>query len=161
MYLWGVNRLSNLTLPYLNLKKDAEKRMKKLTRTFIRGVVLSSVMLISACATYQISKDFNGQQIEASDSGSTPIAYIHAKNYGYYLFNVIPLISGDCEKVGSTRWFTDNVNPHNSVDILTKKARELGAAKVVNIATTHRESGAFTFWVFWYRGAQSSGTAVK
>lgn len=135
--------------------------MKKVKRIFVMGVALSAIMLISSCATYQVSKDFNGQKVEADSAGAVPVAYIHAKNYGYYLFNAVPLISGDCEKTGNTSWFTDNVNPENSVDLLTKKSKELGATNVTDISSTYRTSGMYTLWIFWYRGAQSSGTAVK
>ena len=72
--------------------------MKKVKRILIVLMGLSVFMLISACATYQVSKDFNGQQVEATDSTATSIAYIHAKNYGYYLFNVVPLLSGGIAK---------------------------------------------------------------
>lgn len=132
--------------------------MKKVKRIFVIGMALSAIMLISSCATYQVSTDFNGQKVEG---GAVPVAYIHAKTYGYYLFNVVPLISGDCEKIGSTSWFTDNVNPENSIDLLTKKSKELGATNVTDISSTYRTSGMYTLWIFWYRGAQSSGTAVK
>ena len=135
--------------------------MKKLKRIISVALAFSAVMLVSSCATYQVSEDFKGQQVETVNTGAVPVAYIHAKNYGYYLFNIVPLISGDCEKIGSTSFFTDNVNPKNSVDLLTKKAKELGSSKVIDIASTQRESGKYTLWVFWYRGAQSSGTAVK
>ena len=57
--------------------------------------------------------------------------------------------------------FTDNVSLKNSVELLTKKAKELGAANVIDISSTYRASGMYTLWIFWYRGAQSSGTAVK
>lgn len=135
--------------------------MKKTKKRFVMWMALSAIMLISSCATYQVSKDFNGQKVEADNSGAVPVAYIHAKNYGYYLFNTVPLISGDCEKVDSTSWFTDNVNPENSINLLTKKAKELGATNVTDISSTYRASGMYTLWIFWYRGAQSSGTAVK
>ena len=135
--------------------------MKKLKRVIVLALAFSATMLVSSCATYQVSKDFKGQQVDSADPSSIPVAYIHAKNYGYYLFNTYPIISGDCEDVGGTSWFTDNANPHNAVDLLTKKAKELGAFKTINVQTTHRESGAYTFWIFWYRGTQASGTAIK
>lgn len=135
--------------------------MKKVNKVVVAVMALFAVVLLSGCATYQVSKDFNGQQINLEDSSSIPVAYIHAKNYGYYLFNTYPIISGNCKKVGTTSWFTDNVNPQDTVDLLTKKANELGASKTIDIQTTHRESGAYTFWIFWYRGSQASGTAIK
>jgi len=124
-------------------------------------LAFSAVVLISSCATYQVANNFKGQQIEALNPEAVPIAYVHAKNYGYYLFNAIPLVSGDCNVVGTTSWFTDNVNPQNAVELLTRKAGELKASKIIDVQTTHRESGAATFWIFWYRGSQASGTAIK
>ena len=134
--------------------------MKKTKRIIVAVMAFSAILLVASCATYQVSKDFKKQQVDVESEG-TPIAYIHAKNYGYYLFNVVPLISGDCENIGATSWFIDNVNPQNAVDLLTKKAKALGASKTVCLQTTHRESGAYTFWIFWYRGSQASGTAIK
>ena len=123
-------------------------------------LLFCALIVIEGCSSCEVSTQFNSQEVTSSSYGK-PIAHIWAKNYGYYLFNIIPLVSGNPYNPNKMLFFTNNVEPQYSVEILTKKATSLGASKVVNITSTKYESGACTMFIFWYRGAQSSGTAVE
>jgi hypothetical protein len=130
---------------------------KKIQLLAILLAILS--VLTAGCATYEIAKDFNKQKIETTDA--TPIASIHADNFGYYLFNSIPLITGDTKNVNSFCVFKNTVTVKPVIAMLTEKAKELGATRTTNIKTNVEQTGVIGLWIFWYRGVQASGNAVK
>jgi hypothetical protein len=121
-------------------------------------VIAVFIILMVGCTNVEIAKKFDGQLTEVTDS--LPVAHINVDNYGYYLFNCIPLISGNT-KNASTRLFTDTVRVEPVVARLTAEANRLGASKTTNIKTSVEESGIITLWIFWYRGVQASGNAIK
>ncbi len=112
-------------------------------------------LLMSACASVEVVKNpnLNGQAI--ANSGRT-IAHIDAQNWGIYLFT-IPLFTGSTTNPGSIDVLNDTVNVPSLMPVLTKKSKELGATKTLDLASQYSESGL----IFYSRSVNISGNAVK
>lgn len=131
-------------------------KQKKLT--FI-ALILGFAALLSSCSTIEKGKNLNGQSLENAPSQS--IAHINADIFGYYLFNTIPLITGDPKDPFSTKIFVNTVKPETVVSMLTNESKKLGASKTTDIKIEMEETGTMTLWIFWYKDAQASGNAIK
>ncbi len=124
---------------------------------FLLGI---SFTLLTGCATTEVGENFNGQFIETKNN--TPVAHIHADCYGYYLFNCIPLITGDPENPPyGFKIFKNTVKVKPVIKLLTKASKNLGATRITDIKTNIENTGAYSFWIFWYKDIQASGNAVK
>lgn len=112
-------------------------------------------LLMSACASVEVVKNpnLNGQAI--ANSGRT-IAHIDAQNWGIYLFT-IPLFTGSTTNPGSIDVLNDTVNVPSLMPVLTKKSKDLGATKTLDLASQYSESGL----IFYSRSVNISGNAVK
>ena len=112
-------------------------------------------LLMSACASVEVVQDpnLNGQAI--ANRGRT-IAHIDAQNWGIYLFS-IPLFTGSTTNPGSIDVLNDTVNIPSLMPVLTKKSKELGASKTLDLASQYSESGL----IFYSRSVNISGNAVK
>ena len=125
--------------------------------------VLCLVLSLSACAVVNVATvdQLNEQQL-APDT--TAVAHIQARNWGWYLFNFIPLVSGNLNSPGFPQFpafFRNNVEVELVVDLVTAKSRELGATM-----TTDLQSNDYSRWrpltlVLWLRDIEVSGNAVK
>ncbi len=116
-------------------------------------------LLLAGCASVKVVRDLNGQQLTAA--GETPIAHLHGDIFGYYLFGVWPLFTGDPADPRRFAWFRDTVTETAAVDMLTKKSRELGATKTTDLTTRLDSTGLQTLFTVWYYDVQVSGNAVK
>ena len=121
-------------------------------------IIAIATVLTAGCTCVELTKNFNGQLTEVTDA--KPVAHINVDNYGYYLFNTIPLITGDT-KNNSFKLFQDTVQVNSVVDRLTTESKKLGASKTTNIKTSVEETGLITLGIFWYKGVQASGNAIK
>jgi hypothetical protein len=119
------------------------------------------VVSITSCTSYDVADlpSLNGQKIETTNA--EPIAHINTDLYGYYLFNVWPIITADPRASAGFALFTDTISEENAVYAMTLKAKELGANKVTNIKSTFDNTGVFTLFISWYKSYQVSGNAIK
>lgn len=112
-------------------------------------------LLMSACASVEVVKNPNLNAQAIANSGRT-IAHIDAQNWGIYLFT-IPLFTGSTTNPGSIDVLNDTVNVPSLMPVLTKKSKELGATKTLDLASQYSESGL----IFYSRSVNISGNAVK
>ncbi len=112
-------------------------------------------LLMSACASVEVVKDPNLSGQAIANSGRT-IAHIDAQNWGIYLFT-IPLFTGSTANPGSIDVLNDTVNVSSLMPVLTKKSKELGATKTLDLASQYSEAGL----IFYTRSINISGNAVK
>ena len=123
-------------------------------------VLLTGILLLlSACTSVEVGNKLNQQKITIGEE--TPIAHIYANCFGYYLFNCIPLVTGDTEDPNSFCMFEHTVKAENVVELLTKEAKKRGATRVIDITSQEEQTGWFSMWISWYRNVQVSGNAVK
>lgn len=93
---------------------------------------------------------------------------IVATNYGYYLFNWIPLFSGGKDE-NSFAMFSDNVNLAAAMQTFNQKCRELNVEKVCDIQTDGNSTCYFswipylgtTFGLYWYKEIQVSAVVAQ
>ena len=130
--------------------------MMKNYRLLLLGV---AGLLMAGCASVNVARNLNGQQL--TTSGDAPIAHLNGDIYGYYLFGVWPLVTGDPADPDGTAWFTNTVTEQAAVDMVTRKSKELGAAKITDLSSRTDSTGKQTLFLIWYSSVQVSGNAVK
>ena len=116
-------------------------------------------LLLAGCASVTVNKDLNGQQL--TTTGEKPIAHLHGDIYGYYLFGLWPLFTGDPANDNRMAWFRDTVTEKDAVDMVTKKSQEIGATKTTDLSSRTDSTGLNTLFLVWYYDVQVSGNAVK
>lgn len=121
-------------------------------------VVLMS-FFICGCSTVSVSTSINKQQLTATEG--TPIGNINVDIYGYYLFSVWPIFTGDPNNPNEWVWFEDTVTVDNAVKMLTTEAKKLGASKTVNLQTFYLSDWVCLSLISWCREVHASGNAVK
>ncbi|MEI7437262.1 MAG: hypothetical protein WCL16_10720 [bacterium] len=116
-------------------------------------------LLLTGCASVDVCKTLNNQQL--TTTGEKNIAHLHGDIYGYYLFGLWPLFTGDPADSKRIAWFKDTVTEEAAVDMLTKKSMELGATKTTDLTSKTDSTGLNTLFLVWYYDVQASGNAVK
>lgn len=99
----------------------------------------------------------------SSASSDMKKTQIMITNYGYYLFNCVPLFSGGIED-GSFALFSDKVNVDSAMRTLKIKCEEMNAARICDVQAT-KTSTCCLSWVpyigttlglYWYKEVQIS-----
>lgn len=130
--------------------------MKKI---FIFSILLSCVFLFTGCSSVDVSTSLNNQLL--TEQKEKPIANINVDIYGYYFFTIGPLWTGDPDTIGGILWFEDTITVDNTVKMLTRKSKELGASKTVNLQTLYTSNWLPWTLMFWCREIHASGNAIK
>lgn len=116
--------------------------------------LLATLFVFVGCTSVQTAQKLNDQKLTVGTEQS--IGNINVTNWGLYLL-WIPLITGDNENIGSVAWFKNTVTLEDVVGVATKKAKEMGATKAVDM-TSMVTPGAFLFNI---KQVQVSVNAVK
>ena len=132
--------------------------MKKRAFILFAGVVMA--MVITGCSSLETSQNFNG--LAVTDSKTTkPIAHINARVYGIFLFDAVPLFCGSVNSVNKSAAFIDTVNVNNTLGMVAREARGLGATKLINVNSYYQSYWLWYTLLFWNREIQVSATAAK
>lgn len=129
--------------------------MKKLGLAIM---TVAAIAMMSGCASIQTAskKDLNGEKL--TTAGAEDVMHINGSNWGFYVLSV-PIFTGSTEKPGDMLFGTDTVKLANVVNMVTKKSKDLGATKTVDM-----NSGISSTWifpVFFIRDVQVSANGVK
>jgi hypothetical protein len=95
--------------------------------------------------------------------------------YSYYIFRVIPIVSGDARRPGKTIWFTEPYSSNDMVNTMSGKAKKMGADKLVDMVSINEGNwlleknslpapiwiGLILFGGVWVEETQISANAVK
>lgn len=132
--------------------------MKKIAFMF---TLVGAALLFAGCSSLQTAdaSKFNGQKITAAGTG---VAHISGSCSGLYLL-WIPLIVGSTESPNSIVFSEDSCNVTAVTDMVTKKGKELNAAKTIDLVSTKDSSNIpipIPFLFFW-RTVTVSGNAVN
>ena len=134
-------------------------------------VVLLAVML-GGCYSMDVGTNAVLQKSELVEGVDKPIEHVLISNYGWYLFNCIPLVCGNATPGESFPWkfFTDQVNPILLHDRLMTYANSKDA-NVKNIVFSRDERVFFDVpgteipcplpFLVCYQEIQLSGVLVK
>lgn len=119
---------------------------------------MASLFVVVGCASVQTAQKLNDQKL--TTGGDVSIGNVNAENWGLY-FLWIPLLSGDTEKMGSIAVMKDTVNTESVVSIATKKAKEMGATKSVDLNSSASSMMIFPPFLIFYKAVQVSTNAIK
>ncbi len=118
-------------------------------------------LIVASCASVSQSEKSDIPKI-SDINGTTKRVLV--TNYGYYLFNCLPLFSGG-RADGEFELFADNVNQTKTMEIFKKTCEQLGATEISNIQNETTSTCFFdwapfgtTFGLYWYRESQISAS---
>jgi len=131
--------------------------MKKRTLMMFAAVVMA--FAITGCTSLETSKNFNGLGMTANRT--KPIAHINARISGVFLFDAFPLFSGSVNNVDKVAAFVNTVSLDNTMGLVTRHARGIGATKLVNVNSYYHSRWLWYTLLSWERQMQISATAVK
>lgn len=117
--------------------------------------IFLALVFAAGCASIQTSHNFEGVQV---DSNTRPISIVAIENYGWYLFGLFPLVTGNPDRPNenSFRLFHDTVTLANNVKMLAEKARTEKATNLANIRSSTRSDLAIGFFILGRRIAFTS-----
>jgi hypothetical protein len=113
---------------------------------------------MAGCSSVQTGVNYNG--MSPTTTSAKPVAHLNGEAWGLYFLPLFPLLTGDTSTPGSIAVLQNTVNVGGVVDMTTKKAKDMGAASVLDI-TSDRTSFPILFPLIWYKSVQVSGNAVK
>ena len=129
-----------------------------MTRKIFTTVMSAALAVVfTACSSIMPGTTVQGKQLSDSDVTTVPV-HLNGEIWGIYLFGLLPLMAGSSTSPGSSTVFKDTVRVDNAVSMLTKRAKEMDANRVNDLAT-YRSS--MWFIVFSYKSVQVSGNALK
>jgi len=136
-----------------------------------KGVcALVSLVLVAGCVNVQQANRVAPAGVALHGTPGTPVEYVQVSNFGYYLFNCIPIFCGNTadDRQGNTIWFSDEVTLAKTQDILVDRARSRNcqmAALQPQVKSTCFFSAipyvGTTFGILWYKEVQLSAALVR
>ncbi len=131
--------------------------MKKRVLLVFASAVMA--LVLTACSSMETSKNFNGLSVTASRT--RPIAHINARVNGVFLFDTFPLFCGSVNHIDKVAAFVNTVSLDNTLGLVTREARGLGATKLINLNSYYDTEWLWYTLILWKRQTQISATAVK
>ena len=127
--------------------------MKKSLLTLAALAVLS---IFAGCTTIESTQKFNRMGLGTPNEKAICQTYVELS--GFYLFG-LPIVVGSPAGHGDWTMFRNNLTAENAVYLLTKEAKMLKAARVINVQVNKTDS--FIFFGISRRTVQASGTGVR
>ncbi len=146
----------------MEILQSFRKRNQVMERThimkkfFLMAVAVASAAMLSACASVTVVKDPYINNLQLANDGSAKIAHVNVQNSGLY-FLWFPLLSGDTDNPGTLAFLKDTVNLQSTAPIMTRKSKELGGKKVLDMTSQVSEWS----FIFCIRSVNISGNVVK
>ncbi len=130
-------------------------------RKILKAVIALITIALTSCTGVTHSQRQETPKISGIDKNAEQIMIT---NYGYYLFNCIPLGSGSTEN-NSFELFSDKVNLNSAMQTFNNECERLGATQIANLQA-EKNSTCFFSWcsigttlgIYWYKEIQVSGT---
>lgn len=126
--------------------------MKKLSYLFAVVAIAS----LCGCTTVQSTTNFKTMTI--GEGRKEPVAHVHVRISGFYLFGCLPILCGSRAGDGKSAFFQDNCTVEHVVNLACKEARGEGGNNVLNLVTDYTEVN-FILWS--HRFISASATSVK
>jgi len=129
------------------------------------GLVVVLAVGLVGCASVDVATKLNDLKI--TEGGATPVAHINGYCWGLYFLPYVPLLAGDPsrpvsesapESGGSVLFLQNSVRLEPVVEMVTRKAKALGATRITDLQSRR---GSICLVLFWIRSYQVSGNAVK
>ena len=126
--------------------------MKKIT--YLLAAVFLAVL--TGCTTVLSTTNFKTMTV--GESRKEPVAHVHVRVTGVYIFGCLPFMCGSRAGDGKTSFFQDNCTVENVVNLACKEARGEGANNILNLVTDYTE---INFLLWSNRFISASATAIK
>jgi len=136
----------------------------------IGAYAAASLVLMTGCVSVQQTNRVAPAGVTLQGTAGTPAEHLHVSNFGYYLFNCIPIFCGNTaeDRHGNTIWFSDEVTLAKTQNIVVDHVR----ARNCKMAALHPhvKSTCFfssipyvgtTFGILWYKEVQMSAVLVR
>jgi len=128
------------------------------------------LLSLTGCVSVQRSERVVPAGVGILGTPGTPAEHVHVSNFGYYLFNCIPIFCGNTatDRLGNTIWFSDEVTLTKTQAIMVDEARSRNS-RLVEIQPTVKSTCFFgsipyvgtTFGLLWYKEVQMSAVLVR
>lgn len=143
----------------LYFKESIDKNKMK---NLIKIAIILPLILLASCTSISTTSPQESPKILGMDGQTKQIMIT---NYGYYLFNCIPLASGS-NADGSFEFFSDKVNLKDAMKSLNDECQKLGTTQVSNVQTEKTSTCFFdwsplfssTFGIYWFKEIQLSAS---
>lgn len=132
----------------------------------MKGIIgiCAAAAVLTLCAgcrtmTMRVTPGLPGQTSQAGN----PVQWnIRAENRGLFLFNWIPLVTGNPYRpnAGGYNFFTNRMRPYYLEMIVRGEAEKRKTPRVEDLRQTERSTGAFTLWLVWLRVQNIQGVAT-
>ena len=141
-------------------------------RLITLSLVVSSMLLLGGCFSMETASNAALRNSGNGTGSDVPIEHVMVSNYGWYLFNCVPLVCGNASPDASWPWkfFSDHVNPILLHDRLMKYASSK-TADIKDLVFSHEEEVFFDFpgsdipfpipYLVCYREIQFSGVLTR
>lgn len=113
-------------------------------------------MLFAGCTSIESTQKFNALGLGTPTEKAVCQTYVEIPGY---FFLGLPIITGSPAGDGQWTMFRWSLTTENAVFLLTKEAKQKGAARVVNVHVSTTERSVFPF--IDKRTIQASGTGVR
>ncbi len=119
-----------------------------------------AMIAIVGCSSIQVApkESMNDQKLAAGSEQN--VAHVNAQTWGLYVLS-IPILTGDTENEGTMAVMKDTVNVKSVVNMATKKSKELGATKSLDMVSSASSIWIFPLFVVFLRSTEVSTNAVK
>jgi len=134
--------------------------MKK--RMTMPALLAAALLAVTGCSTSVMTMQppVPGQ---TSTTGRTVVMNLKAENRGLYLFNCIPLISGNPWRPNREDYyvFQDRLEEKYMDAMLRCRAERLKADDVEDMKIEEHSTGFFSLWTVWRRSMTATAVAVE
>jgi len=130
----------------------------------------AALALAAGCVSVQRTTRVAQAGTVIQGTPGAPAEHIHVSNFGYYLFNCIPIFCGNTatDHIGETAWFSDEVTLPKTQGIMVEVARNR-RCQIAEIQPAVRSTCFFgaipyvgsTFGLVWYKEVQMSAVLVR
>ena len=135
-------------------------------------MVAAAIVAVSGCVSIDRcgAERLEGLSINGTDA--KPVEHIVVSNFGYYLFNIFPLVSGNAnpDRWFPVRFFSDHVKLQKMQSILASEAQKRYGLEMAELTSHYDSSPCFTVsldpksllgLLFCYREVQVSAVLVE
>ena len=125
----------------------------------MKHLVILLVLCAAGCASVKTTRAFNGVNV---DNGYKPHLTVSIENTGWFLFNFIPLASGnpECPNEADWKFFRNTFTLDNNMKMLDATMTRHGANRFAHL-TSHTKDDFYYFFLLYRRTCQTSAVLLR
>lgn len=133
-------------------------------RILLLSLALPTVLLLAGCFSgTSLSRVTPAWEGQLTSAGEPATANVTVENRGQFLFNWIPIWTGDATRpnLGNYNMWQNRMRPGYMRYMLEVERKKLKADRLVDLRQTEYSSGVTTLWLVWTRTVRIAAVAVK